>query len=158
VRPAILFGNFQIISVYVVKCLQKRCSEIIEPKVDDTQCGFHPGRSITDKIFTLQQIFVKSWECGKDAYTCSADLFEKACDRIPCEMLLCPQSFSRFGVKSLHSCSEICVRVGRVRSRPFTVGFGLRQGRVLSPLLFIRALNKQSQTSRNILEQRYVQV
>ena len=40
-------------------------------------------------------------------------------------------------VKSLHSCTEICVRVGRIKSRLFTVDVGLRQGRVLSPLLFI---------------------
>jgi len=40
-------------------------------------------------------------------------------------------------VKSLYSCSEVCVRVGRIKSRPFTVGVGLRQGCVLSPLLFI---------------------
>ena len=36
-------------------------------------------------------------------------------------------------VKSLYSCSEVCVR--RIKSRPFTVG--LRQWCVLSPLLFI---------------------
>ena len=39
-------------------------------------------------------------------------------------------------IKSLYSCSEICVRVGRNKSRPFTVGIGIRQGCVLSPLLF----------------------
>ena len=39
--------------------------------------------------------------------------------------------------KSLSSCSEVCARVGRVKSKLFTVGVGLRQGRVLSPLLFI---------------------
>jgi len=38
-------------------------------------------------------------------------------------------------VKSLCSCSEICVRVGGVKSQLFTAGVGLRQGRVLSPLL-----------------------
>jgi len=40
-------------------------------------------------------------------------------------------------VKSLYSCSKVCVRVGRVKSRPFTIGVGLRQGCVLSPVLFI---------------------
>jgi len=147
-RPAMLFGNFQIINIYVAKCLEKRCSEIIESKLNDARCGFHPGRSITDQIFTLQQIFMKSWECGKDVYTCFADLLEKACDRIPREKLWGHQSFWRFRVKSLHSCSEVCVRVGRVKSRPFILDFGLRQGCVLSPLLFIRALSRQSPGSQ----------
>jgi len=40
-------------------------------------------------------------------------------------------------VKSLYSCSEVCVRVGRVKSRLFTVGVGIRQWCVLSPLLCI---------------------
>jgi len=45
VRPAMLFGNFQIFNIYVAECLEKRCREINEPKLNDTQCGFHPGRS-----------------------------------------------------------------------------------------------------------------
>jgi len=40
-------------------------------------------------------------------------------------------------VKSLYSYSEVCVRVGRVKSRPFTVGVGLLQACVLSPLFFM---------------------
>jgi len=51
-------------------------------------------------------------------------------------------------VKSLYSCSEVCVRVWRVKSRQFTVGFGLRQGCLLSPLLFLHELDGQSQRSR----------
>jgi len=39
-------------------------------------------------------------------------------------------------VKPLYPCSEVRVRVGRVKSQPFTVGVGLRQGCVMSPLLF----------------------
>jgi len=31
-------------------------------------------------------------------------------------------------VKSLYSCSEVCVRIGRVKSWQFTVGIELRQG------------------------------
>jgi len=30
-------------------------------------------------------------------------------------------------VKSLYSCSEVCVRIGRAKSRRFTVGIELRQ-------------------------------
>jgi len=36
----------------------KRCREIIEPKLEDTQCGFRAGHSTTDQIVsTLQQIW-----------------------------------------------------------------------------------------------------
>jgi len=41
---------------------------------DDTQCGFCHDRSTTEQISTLQQIFEKSWEHAKDAYTCFVDL------------------------------------------------------------------------------------
>ena len=41
------------------------------------------------------------------------------------------------------SCSEICVRVGGVKSQPFSVGVGLRQGCVLSPFF----LDRQSKPS-----------
>ena len=44
------------------KCLEKKCREIVEPKLTDAQYGFHPGRSTMDQIFALQQIFEKSWE------------------------------------------------------------------------------------------------
>ena len=42
------------------QCLQKLRSKIIETKLDDTYCSFHPRRSTTDQIFTLHQIFEKS--------------------------------------------------------------------------------------------------
>jgi len=50
VRPAMLFGNFQIINIYVAKCFEKICCEMIDSKLNDNQCGFRPGRSTTDHI------------------------------------------------------------------------------------------------------------
>jgi len=38
----------------------------MEPKLDDTDCGFRRGRSTTEKISTFQQTFEKSWEHAKD--------------------------------------------------------------------------------------------
>jgi len=49
-------GNFQIIHIYVAKCLEKRCREIIESKLNDTQCGFCPNRSTTDHISLSSKI------------------------------------------------------------------------------------------------------
>ena len=42
------------------KCLKKKCREIVDSKLEDGQCGFRPGRSTTDQIFTLKQLFEKS--------------------------------------------------------------------------------------------------
>jgi len=90
--------------------------------------------------------FEKSWEYPIDVFTCFVDL-EKAYDRVPCEKLW--GVLREHGVdgrlllaaKSLYSYSDVCVRIGRVKSRPFTVGDGLPQGCVLSPLLFIVNIN-----------------
>ena len=43
--------------------------KIIEPKLDDTQCGFCRGLSTTEQISTLRQIFEKSREHANDFYT-----------------------------------------------------------------------------------------
>ena len=52
--------------------------------------------------------------------------------------------------QSFYCQPEVCVRVNRMQSKPFHVGVGLRQGCVLSPLLFITYMNwidRRSQTS-----------
>ena len=58
----------------------------MEVKLEDGQCSFRPGRSTTDQVFTLTQIFEKSWEYGKDLFACFVDL-EKAYDLVPWDKL-----------------------------------------------------------------------
>ena len=58
----------------------------MESKLKDGQCGFRSGRSTIDQIFTLKQIFEKSWKYGKDLFPCLVDL-EKAYDRVPRDKL-----------------------------------------------------------------------
>ena len=53
----------------------------MESKLEDGQRGFRLGHSTTDQIFTLKQIFEKSWEYGKNLFACFVDL-EKAYDRV----------------------------------------------------------------------------
>ena len=64
------------------KCLETKCREIVESKLEDGQCSFRSACSTTDQIFALKQIFEKSWEYGKDLFACFVDL-EKAYDRVP---------------------------------------------------------------------------
>ena len=56
-RPAMLFGNFQIINICVSKCLEKRRQEIIGSNLKDAVfVGFRPGRSNTDHISLSSKI------------------------------------------------------------------------------------------------------
>ena len=133
-------------STLYAKCLERKCREIVESKLEDGQCGFRPGRSTTDQIFTLKLIFEKSWKYGKDFFACLVDL-EKAYDRVPRDKLW--KVLQEYGVngqllraiKSFYCRSKICVRVNGRQSKPFHVGVGLQQGCVLSPLLFIVYMN-----------------
>jgi len=85
VRPAMLFGNFQIINIYVAKCLEKRRCEIIESNLNDAQCGLRPGRSNTDHI-SLSSKILRHLGSMLKTFRCFVDL-EKAYDGVPCEKL-----------------------------------------------------------------------
>ena len=122
--------------------LERKCREIVESKLEDGQFGFCPGCSTTDQIFTLKQIFEKSWKYGKNLFACFVDL-EKAYDRVPRDKLW--KIFWDYDVdgqllraiKSFYCRPEVCVRVNGKQSKPFHVGVGIRQGCILSLLLSI---------------------
>ena len=128
------------------KCLERKCREFVESKLQDGQCGFRPGRSITNQIFTLKQIFEKSWEYGKDLFACFVD-FEQAYDRVPRDKLR--KVLQEYGVngqllraiESFYCRLEVCVRVNGKLSKPFHASVGLRQGCVLTPHIFIVNMN-----------------
>lgn len=135
------------------RCLETRARGIVEPQLAEGQCGFRPGRSTTDQIFTLRQVFEKAWEYNLDICACFVDL-QKAYDRVPRDKLW--GVMREYGVngrllnaiKSLYERSESCVRVNGVKSRSFRVNSGLRQGCVLSPLLFITFMDRIDRRSR----------
>ena len=126
----------------------------MKSKLEDGQCGFRPGRSTTDKIFIMRQIFDKSWEYAKDVFAYCVDL-EMAYERVPRDKFW--RVLQEYGIdghllmaiKSLYCQPETCVCVNDKQSKSFHVGVGLRRGCVLSPLLFIIYMNwmdKLSQT------------
>ena len=88
----------------------------MELKLEDDQCGFHLGRSTMDQIFTLRQIFTKSWEYDKNLFACIVDL-EKAYQRVPPDELC--KVLRKYGVddqllralKSFYCRPEIYIRV-----------------------------------------------
>ena len=56
-----------------------RVRPIVEPQIEEEQCGFHPRRGTTDQLFTLARILEGVWEYAHPVYMCFVDL-EKAYD------------------------------------------------------------------------------
>jgi len=135
------------------KVLERRVRPIVEPQIEEEQCGFRPGRGTMDQLFTLARILEGAWEYAYPVYMCFVDL-EKAYDRVPREILW--EVLREYGVRgsllraiqSLYSQSESCVRVLGSKSDPFPVRVGLRQGCALSPILFVIFMDGISRLSR----------
>ena len=134
------------------RVLERKCRTIVEPKIQDTQCGFRPGRGTTDQLFTLRQVFEKAWEFAKPVYTAFIDS-EKTYDRVPRDLLwnvLKEYGISGrllVGIRSLYNDCKSHVRINGSKSNSFRVRVGLRQECVLSPLVFIIFMDRISRRS-----------
>ncbi|KAI3372237.1 hypothetical protein L3Q82_022742 [Scortum barcoo] len=98
---------------------------IVDPRIQEEQCGFRPGRGTLDQLYTLCRVLEGLWEFAQPVYMCFVDL-EKAFDRVPRGIL--------WGVL----LSQIL----------FPVHVGLRQGCPLSPVLFIIFMDRISRRSQ----------
>lgn len=126
------------------RILETRLRTQIENKLGEWQCGFRPNRSTTDLVFTLKIIMEKSWEWDKEKDILFVDM-EKAFDRIPRERLwkvLSKDVYKvkpklRRAIKSIYKNCESKVKLRNNDTNWFEIKTGVRQGGVLSPLLFI---------------------
>ena len=135
------------------KVLERRVRPIVEPRIEEEQCGVGPDRGTTDQLFTLARILEGAWEYAHPVYMCFVDL-EKAYDRVPREILW--GVLWEYGVRgallraiqSLYAQSKSCVQVHGNKSDLFPVGVSLRQGCTLSPILLVIFMDRISRRSR----------
>lgn len=121
--------------------LEGRLREVIEPTLSEAQSGFRKGRSVQDHIFSLKQIIIRTLEYNKKAFFAFIDL-EKAFDKVPREKVWI--SLEKRGVNSklqraikvIYKNTRNYVISNNERSEEFKTREGLRQGGVLSPVLF----------------------
>ncbi|KAL0169720.1 hypothetical protein M9458_034316, partial [Cirrhinus mrigala] len=64
------------------RVLERRIRPIVEPRIQEEQCGFRPGRGTMDQLYTLFRVLEGSWEFAQPVHMCFVDL-EKAFDRVP---------------------------------------------------------------------------
>jgi len=117
------------------------------------QFGFSPGKGITDSIFIIRQLQEKYLANKKDLWMAFVDL-AMAFDRVPRGILwwaLREVEVEEWLIKviqSMYDGATTSVKLAIGDSKPFDVKVGVHQGSVLSPLLFIIALEALSRKFR----------
>ncbi|KAI3373571.1 hypothetical protein L3Q82_021956, partial [Scortum barcoo] len=64
------------------RVLERRIRPIVDPRIQEEQCGFRPGRGTVDQLYTLRRVLEGLWEFAQPVHMCFVDL-EKAFNR-PC--------------------------------------------------------------------------
>ena len=143
-------GNYRGISLVahtgkvLLKIIATKYSAYCEARklLPEEQCGFRPHGSTTDMIFAVRRLQELGRKARVPLLLCFIDL-QKAYDSVDRTLLW--QVLARFGVppqiieviRKFHDGMRVCVRRDDGRCLEwFEVAQGLRQGCVLSPLLF----------------------
>ncbi len=113
------------------------------------QIGFKSNHRTTDHIFALRTLIDKyvTYTTKGKLYTCFMD-FKKAFDSVWHDGLLCKLLRYKIGgkfydlIKFLYSKTKCAIKYGFQRSKCFDYGNGVRQGCILSPMLFNLYLNE----------------
>nr|KAG5686358.1 hypothetical protein BaRGS_026819 [Batillaria attramentaria] len=139
-------------SKVLTRVILERMKDAIDQRLRDEQAGFRKERSCTDQIATLRIIVEQTIEWQTPLYVCFID-FEKAFDSVDRESIwtilrhygvpekmvdIIKQLYNGFFCKVIHN--------GKL-SDEFQVTTGVRQGCLLSPLLFLVVLDWVTRTA-----------
>ena len=129
--------SYKVLSTILCERLKPYTNTLVGPY----QCGFRPGRSTTDQIFTLRQILEKTHEFQVDTYHLFVDYkaafdspVREAVHEIMTELGI-PAKLTRLCMMTMSNTTS-SVKVGAEISEPFDTLRGFRQGDPLSCNLF----------------------
>ena len=123
------------------KIIEQRARYIVEPQLSPSQFGFRRGVSCTDALFTLRQMSERAIEYNNELNAIFIDQ-EKAFDRVNRDVLwetleiYCIKGQLLGSIRALYKKCQCVVRTSDGITDAFETKTGVRQGCVLSPLLF----------------------
>jgi exonuclease III len=146
----------KILSVIILK----RIIGHLDSQLEESQAGFRPGRSTVDNIFVLRQILERRQQYNRETMMAFLD-FSAAFDSVDRHSLWrlmkikgVPKNIVEL-VKNIYNETICRVKAYGQVSEPFSVSTGVRQGDVLSPLLFLlavdRIMNRAASASNGVL-------
>ena len=131
------------------RIIERRIRECVKHTLEECQHGFRPGKSTTELLFTMKMMMEKRWEWNIEKFILLIDL-EKAFDQVKRQTLWQVLADSHYSMppklqrvtKSFYRRCISRVKTQTVESDSFDIKIGVRQGDVLSPLLFIIFMDK----------------
>ena len=128
-------------SKVLLKIIQKRMEYYLLPQLAKEQAGFRKGRGTRDQIANLRWLMEEAHDMQQNLYLCFID-YRKAFDCVDHEKLCV--TLSEMGtpthlivlLKSLYENQEATVRTEFGETENLSIGKGVRQGCILSPLLY----------------------
>ena len=125
----------------MLKILQARLQQYVNPELPDAQAGFRKGRGTRYQIANIRFIIKKAREFQKNIYYCFID-YAKAFDCVDHNKLW--KILKEMGIpdhltcllRNLYASQEATVRTGHGTTDWFQIGKGVCQGCILSPCLF----------------------
>lgn len=128
-------------SKVLLTIINERLKSILLPQIPQEQCGFVPGRGTREHILNLRQIIEKSREFNMETYICFVD-YSKAFDNVRWHKMWrilremgTPEHLIQL-LKQLYINNTANVRVNNTYSDKFKLKAGVRQGCIISPILF----------------------
>ena len=128
-------------SKILLQIIKARIEPIIERNIGESQLGFRKGRGCQDAIFQLRILSERAIQKNRKIYACFID-YQKAFDRVYHDKLI--EILDEIGVptterniiKNLYWTQTAKIRINGKLTSLIEIKQGVRQGCILSPLLF----------------------
>lgn len=138
-RPISLLNSVYKIYAAIIK---RRLAEALEVVMQPTQFGFRADRSTIDALYIVRKLVTIGEGTQDPAYLLLLD-WAKAFDKVKQDKLM--EALWRMGappklcrvIKSLYNHPTFCVEMDGYESKVYEQQTGIRQGRPLSPYLFL---------------------